>query len=127
MSLSRGRLPSDRTEASASMAYDFRRNTWSDTLTTLWDLRADFLPKVVPSAFEAGRVSKAGAAATGLPVGVPQSTEQSCLAGRRHTPTLRQSSPPANHPGPDAFACVGRQRGIQVGSDRLKPFWEVFQ
>jgi len=66
-----GTFATDRTEASASQAYDFRANSWSEPLTTLFDLRPETLPPVLPSTAEAGRISAAGAEATGLPVGVP--------------------------------------------------------
>lgn len=66
-----GTFATDRTEASASQAYDFRSNSWSEPLLTLFDLDPATLPPVRRSATEAGRVSKAGAAATGLPVHIP--------------------------------------------------------
>ena len=66
-----GTFATDRTEASASQAYDFRRNTWSEPLMTLWDLRPETLPTVLHSTAQAGEVSAEGAAATGLPVGTP--------------------------------------------------------
>ncbi len=66
-----GAFATDRTEASASQAYDFRANSWSDTLLTLWDMRRDLLAPIRRSTSEAGRVHEAGAAATGLPIGTP--------------------------------------------------------
>jgi xylulokinase len=66
-----GAFATDRTEASASQAYDFRRNTWAPSLLTLFDLPASALPAVLPSAAESGRVTAEAAARTGLPVGVP--------------------------------------------------------
>jgi xylulokinase len=66
-----GTFATDRTEASASQAYDFRSNTWSGTLLTLWDLRPELLPPVLRSTREAGRVHAAAAEETGLPEGIP--------------------------------------------------------
>lgn len=61
----------DRTEASASQVYDFRRDSWSDTLLQLFDLPRERLAPVRRSTSEAGRVSAAAAAATGLAEGTP--------------------------------------------------------
>lgn len=66
-----GVFATDRTEASASQAYDFRKNTWSDGLLSLFDLRRDLLPPVRRSQSPTGAVSAAAAAETGLPAGVP--------------------------------------------------------
>ena len=66
-----GALATDRTEASASQAYDFRANAWSDALLRLWDLPRELLPPVRRSTSEAGRVSAKAAAETGLPEGIP--------------------------------------------------------
>lgn len=66
-----GTFATDRTEASASQAYDFRSNTWSEPLASLWDLPTHVLPPVLPSTAIAGTVSAEGAAATGLPIGTP--------------------------------------------------------
>ncbi len=61
----------DRTEASASQAFDFRSNTWADPLLMLFDLPREILAPVRRSTSEAGRVSESGAVATGLPVDTP--------------------------------------------------------
>ena len=66
-----GTFATDRTEASASQAYDFRSNTWSALLLALFNLPAEVLPPVLPSTVQAGEVSPDGAAQTGLPVGIP--------------------------------------------------------
>lgn len=66
-----GAFATDRTEASASQAYDFRSNTWSDPLLMLFDLPREILAPVRRSASEAGRVSAEGAEATGLPEDTP--------------------------------------------------------
>jgi len=66
-----GAFATDRTEASASQAYDFRSNSWSDTLLSVWDMRRDMLAPVRRSISEAGRVNEDGAAATGLAIGTP--------------------------------------------------------
>ncbi len=66
-----GTYATDRTEASATQLFDFRRNTWSQTLTPIFDLARSWLPPVHAPAQEAGVVDEDGAAATGLPVGTP--------------------------------------------------------
>lgn len=66
-----GAFATDRTEASASQLYDFRKNSWSDTLLGIFDLPRERLAPVRRSLSEAGRVSAAAAAATGLPEDVP--------------------------------------------------------
>lgn len=66
-----GAFATDRTEASSSQAYDFRTNSWAESLLTLWDLRRDQLPPVRRSTSEAGRVHAEAATATGLPVDTP--------------------------------------------------------
>ena len=66
-----GAFATDRTEASASQAYDFRRDSWSDTLLTIFDLDRDRLAPVRRSLSESGRVSAEAAEATGLAEGTP--------------------------------------------------------
>ena len=66
-----GLYATDRTEASASQLFDFRSNTWSPTLTPIFDLSPEWLPQVFAPADEAGTVDQDGAAATGIPVGTP--------------------------------------------------------
>lgn len=66
-----GSLATDWTEASASLAFDFRRNTWSSTLAGYFDLDPGWLPEVLAPVAESGRVHAAGSAATGIPTGTP--------------------------------------------------------
>jgi len=66
-----GTFATDRTEASASQVYDFRRNTWSDALLGAFELDLDTLPPVLCSPAPAGEVGREGAEATGIPVGTP--------------------------------------------------------
>ncbi len=66
-----GTFATDRTEASASLLFDFRRNTWSTQLTSFFELDEALLPAVLEPAAESGEVSASGAAETGLPVGIP--------------------------------------------------------
>ena len=66
-----GAFATDRTEASASQLYDFRKNGWSDTLPGLFDLPRERLAPVRRSLSASGRVSAEAAALTGLPEGVP--------------------------------------------------------
>ena len=61
----------DRTEASASQIYDFRRDRWSPTLAAFFDLSTEVLAPVHPSSEITSEVSRAAAALTGLPVGIP--------------------------------------------------------
>ncbi len=66
-----GSFATDRTEASSSQAYDFRRDSWSESLMRVFDLRPDTLPIVHPSTAQAGTVNQAGSDATGIPMGTP--------------------------------------------------------
>lgn len=66
-----GTLATDWTEASASLLFDFRRNGWSSPLTGFFELEEGTLPAVLAPAARAGDVDSAGAAETGLPVGIP--------------------------------------------------------
>jgi xylulokinase len=66
-----GTFATDRTEASASLLYDVGRKAWNDSLCAAFGVERAWLPEVVRSADLAGRVSAAGAAASGLPEGTP--------------------------------------------------------
>jgi xylulokinase len=66
-----GTFATDRTEASASLLYDVGKKAWSEDLCSAFEVRREWLPEVVRSADPAGRVSAAGARATGLPEGTP--------------------------------------------------------
>ena len=66
-----GAYVTDRSEASVSQLFDFRGNTWSDTLMTIFDVKPDMLPEVRRCIEPAGEVHKDAAMATGLPVGTP--------------------------------------------------------
>ncbi|MDJ0975824.1 MAG: FGGY family carbohydrate kinase [Planctomycetota bacterium] len=66
-----GTYATDWTEASASLLFDFRRNTWSSALTGFFELEEGRLPAVLAPAARSGTVNDAGAAETGLPVGIP--------------------------------------------------------
>lgn len=66
-----GAFTTDRSEASVSQLYDFRGNTWSETLMTIFDVNPATLPAVKRCIEPAGEVHKEGALATGIPVGTP--------------------------------------------------------
>lgn len=66
-----GTWGTDRTEASASHIFDFRRNDWSPTLAGFFDLPPDLLPAVAPSDGAIGQVHAEAARALGLEAGVP--------------------------------------------------------
>jgi xylulokinase len=66
-----GSFGTDRTEASASQAYDFRSDTWADPLLMLFELPRECLAPVVRSTTRAGRVHADAAAETGLPEDTP--------------------------------------------------------
>jgi len=66
-----GEHATDRTEASASQVYDFRADSWSDTLLRVFDLDADRLPPVLGSVDGAGEVSASAQQQTGLARGTP--------------------------------------------------------
>jgi xylulokinase len=61
----------DRTEASASQIYDFRRDRWSPSLAAFFDLSTDMLAPVHASVDVTGEITRAAARATGLPKGIP--------------------------------------------------------
>ena len=66
-----GTFATDRSEASASQLFDFRSNTWSETLTTIFEVNAGTLPPVFRCIEPAGEVHADAAMATGIPVGTP--------------------------------------------------------
>lgn len=57
--------------ASTTMLYDVRKRDWSDTLLDMFGTRRERLPQLAAEADMAGRLSTAGAALTGLRVGMP--------------------------------------------------------
>jgi xylulokinase len=61
----------DRTEASAAQAYDFRKDSWAEPLLMLFELPREVLAPVVRSTTRAGRISAEAAEATGLEEGTP--------------------------------------------------------
>lgn len=59
------------TQAVRTMAYDVTNNAWSHKLMDMAGLKMDFLPEVVASGMELGRVHREGHESTGLPMGTP--------------------------------------------------------
>jgi len=57
--------------ASTTMLYDARTRGWSDALLEMFGARREELPGIAREADVAGRLTAAGAALTGLPIGVP--------------------------------------------------------
>ena len=66
-----GVFATDRSEASASQLFDFRRNTWSETLTTIFDMPLSALPDVKRCIEPTGTVHDQAALDTGVPMGTP--------------------------------------------------------
>lgn len=66
-----GRTCTEYTDASGTLLYDLERGDWSRELVAASGLDASKLPEIVPSAVVIGRVTRAAAAETGLPEGLP--------------------------------------------------------
>ncbi len=64
-------LATDITDASGSLLFDVSKRQWSQELLTQFDLDGKLLPAVMSATDTAGTVTKAAAAATGLPAGTP--------------------------------------------------------
>jgi len=80
-----GQITSDPTHAAYSMLFDISRRDWSDDLLRAARIPRSILPPLQGADTIAGRVSRAGAEATGLPEGLPVVTGASdgtvaCLA-----------------------------------------------
>lgn len=65
-----GRVATDFTLASRTMAFDVRQEAWSDQILSACGLEVSVLPRVVASGTPVGRVTREAAQATGLPEGV---------------------------------------------------------
>lgn len=66
-----GELVTDRTDASATQAYDIRTNQWSDKILKAADISADLFPKVFESATVVGELREIPAEEMGLCKGIP--------------------------------------------------------
>lgn len=66
-----GELATDVGDASGTLLFDVANRRWNDRLLKACDLNPSLLPRVVESAQVAGRLSAAGAEATGLIPGTP--------------------------------------------------------
>lgn len=80
-----GTIGSDPTHASYSMLYDVARRRWSEEILELTGIPRTILPELRRADQIAGKVSREGSAATGLPEGIPVVTGASdgtvgCLA-----------------------------------------------
>ena len=80
-----GEIASDPTHAAYSMLFDVSRRDWSEELLRVAGIPQAILPPLRGASAIAGRVSRAGAEATGLPEGLPVATGASdgtvaCLA-----------------------------------------------
>ena len=64
----------DPSDASATLLYDFKTDTWSSELANALGLRSDWLAPVLPSAYMAGELTKDAAHVLGLQVGIPIAT-----------------------------------------------------
>jgi xylulokinase len=81
-----GTIGSDLTHASYTMLYDVARRKWSEELLEVTGIPRTMLPDLRRADEIAGKVSREGSAATGLPEGIPVVTGASdgtvgCLAG----------------------------------------------
>lgn len=68
-----GELSSDFSDASATLAYDIRENDWSRTILDLVGIPVSFFPVCYATTENAGSISAAAAAETGLKAGTPVS------------------------------------------------------
>jgi xylulokinase len=66
-----GTLATDASDASGTLLFDARRWAWSDELVERAGLRRSLLPELASSSAVAGTVTRAAAAASGLPEGTP--------------------------------------------------------
>ena len=66
-----GERTAEHSSASESFLYDVTAGGWSDTIVSAIGLAPDALPPIHPAGAQAGRVTAAAAAATGLPEGTP--------------------------------------------------------
>ncbi len=66
-----GALATDVADASGTLLFDVVNRRWSAEMLQASDLRAEILPEVLESPVVSGRVSKDGAAASGLREGTP--------------------------------------------------------
>ena len=66
-----GSVMTDFSDASGSLLYDFRENTWSKQALEAVGLHESQLPPIVPSTCQAGRVTSCGAKIFGLKEGLP--------------------------------------------------------
>ncbi len=66
-----GAIGTDPTLASRTMLYDQQAGAWSEHMLDLAGLEASLLPPILPGGSLIGRVTREGALATGLPVGLP--------------------------------------------------------
>jgi xylulokinase len=66
-----GVIGSDLTHASYTMLFDVGKRTWSAEILEMVGIRGTILPEIRKAHQIAGRITKEGAIATGLPAGIP--------------------------------------------------------
>ena len=66
-----GRAVMDPSLASTTLLFDLSRQRWSDELCAAWEIDPRALPELAPAHALAGPLTAAGAALTGLPLGLP--------------------------------------------------------
>jgi autoinducer 2 (AI-2) kinase len=66
-----GEVVSEPTAAADLLLLDVEKREWSRKLIDLFNLNADWMPRIVPSGTVVGKVNHLAAVATGLPEGIP--------------------------------------------------------
>ncbi|HQE82557.1 MAG TPA: xylulokinase [Candidatus Hydrogenedentes bacterium] len=66
-----GAFATDVADASGTLLFDVKNRTWHTELMSMLDIPADFMPRAFEGPEVTGTLSKAAAAATGLPAGIP--------------------------------------------------------
>ena len=69
-----GEVATDPSDASATLLYDLRADSWADDVIAALGLKRSLFPTIIPSAAIAGRLSTQTAEALGLPAWLPVAT-----------------------------------------------------
>ena len=72
----------DASNASRTMLYDIREQSWSDSLLARFDVSLDSLPEIVPSTAVCGTTRDLGSGAGGVPIAARLGDQQSALFGQ---------------------------------------------
>lgn len=78
-----GRCVTEPTTAAGTLLFDLSARVWAEDLVAAFEVPRDRLPPVIPSGTVIGELTRAAAAATGLPVGLPVvlgGQDQKCAA-----------------------------------------------